>query len=115
MTWLPRLAVAGACALLVGAALFRVWVYQDAVQLGYRLSEREDELRQLRNDARQLEIELAAERSPAHLSELARSLNLVPLSAVPVANNKSHAAHAGHALTPNATKPVTAGGPHGRP
>ncbi len=60
------------------AALFRVWVYQDAVQLGYRLSEREEERRRLRNEVRQLEVELAAERSPARLKDAARSLGLVP-------------------------------------
>ena len=113
--WLPRLAVGCACALLVGAALFRVWVYQDAVQLGYRLSEREDELRQLRNDTRQLEIELAAERSPAHLGELARALNLAPASAVTLANDKNRGAHSGRVAPPTKTKSVTTGGPHGRP
>lgn len=60
----------------VGAALFKVWVYQDAVQLGYRLSEREEERKRLRNELRQLEVELAAERSPARLSQLARALGL---------------------------------------
>jgi cell division protein FtsL len=60
----------------VVAGLFKVWVYQDAIQLGYRLSEREEERRRLRNDVRQLELELASERAPARLLQLATRLGL---------------------------------------
>jgi hypothetical protein len=62
----------------VGAALFKVWVHQDAVQLGYQLSEYETQRKRLRDEAHQLEIELAAERSPANLLLLAKRLSLAP-------------------------------------
>ncbi len=65
-------------ALAVSSALFRVWVHQDAVQLGYRLSEREQERRKLTNTLRQLEVELAAERAPENLLNAARRLKLQP-------------------------------------
>lgn len=72
------IAVSLALVLPVTAGLFRVWVHQDALQLGYRLSEREQARRALRNVERQLEVELAAERAPANLLALAQRLKLVP-------------------------------------
>ncbi len=65
----------------VAAGLFKVWVFQEAVQLGYRLSEREQQRRKLENQERQLEIELAAERSPAQLLRRAAQLQLSPPAA----------------------------------
>jgi len=62
----------------VAAGLFRVWVNQDAVHVGYALSEqtkRRDDLRAL---IRELEVELAAERSPERLMRLANKLGLKP-------------------------------------
>jgi hypothetical protein len=75
-TWAVLLAVT--IAVPVGAALFRVWVHQDAVRLGYELSTQEDQRRKVRNELRQLEVELAAEKTPSRLSDLARTLGLVP-------------------------------------
>jgi hypothetical protein len=75
----------------VAAGLFRVWVHQDAVQLGYRLSEREENRKNLRNTLRQLEIELAAERSPAALVAMAQRLKMVP-----PAPEQMAVAHVGH-------------------
>ncbi len=62
----------------VGAALFRVWVHQDAVRLGYELSTREEQRRKVRNELHQLEVELAAEKTPSRLADLARTLGLEP-------------------------------------
>jgi hypothetical protein len=65
----------------VCAGLFKVWVFQDAVQFGYLLSEQEQSRRRLGNSQRQLEIELAAERSPAQLLKIAKRLELAPPAA----------------------------------
>ena len=107
MSFARNLVLSLACLTLVGAGLFRVWVYQEAVQLGYRLSEREDELRRLRNDVRQLEVEAASERSPAHLAELARTLGLEP-TAPRLLQNDGLGTH-------RAAPVVASGGRHGRP
>lgn len=76
--WMRAVVLGASIGAPVTAGLFKVWVYQDAVQLGYRLSEREEERKRLRNEVRQLEVELAAERSPPRLSALAKTLGLVP-------------------------------------
>jgi len=65
-------------ALPVSAGLFRVWVHQDLVRLGYQLSEQEAQSRKLRHRVQQLEVQLAAERSPARLLELASQHGFVP-------------------------------------
>jgi hypothetical protein len=62
----------------VAAALFRVWVHHDAVHMGYELSEEGRRRRDLRRMRQQLEIELAAERSPEQLARRARDLGLAP-------------------------------------
>lgn len=62
----------------VAAGLFRVWVHQDAVQLGYRLSEQEGRRRELVELVKQLQVELAAERSPERLMRMAQSLGFKP-------------------------------------
>lgn len=60
----------------LGAGLFRVWVNQDAVQIGYELSAEVERHRQLEALSEKLEVELAAERSPERLVRLARELGL---------------------------------------
>lgn len=87
--WMRPVVLAAIIGAPVAAALFKVWVYQDAVQLGYRLSEREEERKRLRNEVRQLEIELAAERSPPRLSALAKALGLVPPEARQIVRAKA--------------------------
>ncbi len=72
------LALCVATALPVAACLFKVWVHHDAVQVGYRLSEEEHHKKQLSNAVHQLEVELAAERTPARLLQLAKKLGLTP-------------------------------------
>jgi hypothetical protein len=65
-------------AMPTSAAVFRVWVHQDVVRMGYQLSAEEKERAHLQDLVRQLEIERAAERSPEHLLQWAAKLNLVP-------------------------------------
>jgi hypothetical protein len=76
--WITAVVLSVTIGAPVSAALFKVWVAQDAVQAGYRLSAREDERRRLRNELRQLEVELASERTPSRLSDLAHTLGLEP-------------------------------------
>jgi len=78
MRLLAGLFLALSAAMPVGAALLRVWVNQDAVQSGYELSNEAKERRELRETARKLEVELAAERSPERLRRLAQQLGLTP-------------------------------------
>jgi hypothetical protein len=62
----------------MSVGLFRVWVHQDAVQMGYALSAEEHRREALRASAHELEVELAASRSPARLASLAGKLGLKP-------------------------------------
>jgi hypothetical protein len=62
----------------MAAGLFRVWVHHDAMQMGYALSDEGARRRDLRRHKRQLEVELAAERSPASLARLAKKNGLRP-------------------------------------
>jgi hypothetical protein len=63
----------------MAAALFRVWVNQDAVQVGYALSAQAQKKRELGDQIRQLEVEIAAERAPGRLLQLAAKLGMVPV------------------------------------
>lgn len=75
----------------VASSLFRIYVRQDAVQLGYELSLQERRRDQLRATQQELEVELAAATSPGRLSLMAQRLGLHPpqagqyLSASPTA------------------------------
>jgi hypothetical protein len=62
----------------MAAGLFRVWVHHEAVQMGYALSDEGARRRDLRRRQRQLQVELAAERSPASLARLAKKNGLRP-------------------------------------
>ena len=62
----------------VGASLFRVWVHQDAVQMGYALAGEEHRREGLRTNLHELEVEVASERSPARLVRIAANLGLRP-------------------------------------
>lgn len=62
----------------VAAGLFRVWVNQDAIQIGYELSREAKRRQRLQAASQALEVELAAERSPARLKRLATRLGLKP-------------------------------------
>ncbi|MEZ4272031.1 MAG: hypothetical protein R3C68_11575 [Myxococcota bacterium] len=59
------------------AGMFRVWVNQDAVQIGYELSLLTRARRQSLEQIRQLEVELAAEHTPDKLLKLANRLSMV--------------------------------------
>ena len=75
-----------------GAGLFRVWVNQDSVQMGYALSEATAERRRLQDQLHELEVELAAETSPEQLSRLARRLGLQPPTANQILGIKGRSA-----------------------
>lgn len=76
LRFLPLCVFVLCCATPVFAALFRVWVNQDAVQSGYALSAEAAKGRKLQDRLEKLEVEWAAERSPARLSSLAARLGL---------------------------------------
>ncbi|MDP7038683.1 MAG: hypothetical protein QGI45_05955 [Myxococcota bacterium] len=65
-----------ALVLLVGAGLFRIWVYQDVLQIGYQLSAAQQGSSRLQANLKQLELELAAEKTPKKLIGLADALGL---------------------------------------
>ncbi len=75
-TLLMRLILVAATVTPVSACLFRVWVHQESVRLGYQLSTEERRGNELAHLERQLALELAAERSPTHLVQLAKQLGL---------------------------------------
>jgi cell division protein FtsL len=57
----------------VGLALIGyVWVQHELMQIGYRVSDLEEELRELTRSHRQLELEAEIEMSPARIEERAR-------------------------------------------
>lgn len=62
----------------VASSLFRIYVRQDAVQLGYELSLGERRRDHLRATLQELEVELAAATSPARLNLMAQRLGLHP-------------------------------------
>jgi len=76
--WLKLLVAVAVLSSPVGAALFRVWVQHDVVHMGYELSSEGRRRRDLRRVHQQLDVELAAERSPDQLARRARSLGLAP-------------------------------------
>ena len=63
-------------ALPVSAALFKVWVCQDAVRLGYALTSEEHRAAALSDMRQKLAVEVAATRSPAQLLVRAKELGL---------------------------------------
>lgn len=76
-TMLREMAFYGLIATVVAASgLARVWVHQDAVQLGYQISNEEQRRTQLRETVHNLEVEWSAQRSPARLTHLAAQLGL---------------------------------------
>lgn len=60
----------------VSACLFRVWVHHETVRLGYQLSAEERKGHELSETVKRLEVELAAERSPGRMMQMARDLGL---------------------------------------
>ncbi|MBJ80540.1 MAG: hypothetical protein CMH60_04410 [Myxococcales bacterium] len=62
--------------ILVGAGLFRIWVYQDVLQVGYQLTASQREGVRLQAHRKQLELELAAAKTPKKLIGLAEGLGL---------------------------------------
>jgi len=62
----------------IASGLFRVWVHNDAVQTGYLLSDAEAQRTKLIRLRQELEVELAAEKSPERLMALARKLGMSP-------------------------------------
>ena len=76
--WLVSFLYLVLVAVPVMAGLFRVWVHNDAVQTGYQLSEAENHRKDLKRAKQQLEVELAAEKSPDRLTKLASKLGMSP-------------------------------------
>ncbi len=104
-TWLHLVVGSAIFIAPVGAALFRVWVHSDVVQTGYRLSEAEKQRTDLRRVKRQLEVELAAEKSPERLTLLANKLGLGPLHAsAPVTATKPNTKSIGKAASKSVVK-----------
>ncbi len=67
---------------LLGAGLFRVWVNQDAVQMGYELSAEARRSYRLRNEIKKFRVELAVLKSPERLNAYAAKIGLrAPTSA----------------------------------
>ena len=111
---LSRLLLIAATVTPVSACLFRVWVHQESVRLGYQLSVEERKGRQLEELVKQLELELAAERSPAHLMQLARSLSLRPPEPTQVVGkNATRLITAAPATPKHAAAPAKKGGHRG--
>ncbi len=109
---LMRLIFVAATVTPVSACLFRVWVHQEAVRLGYQLSSEERRGRELAQLERQLELELAAERSPTHLVHLAKQLGLrAPSPTQVVGKNAARLYDTQPAAKP--TKPAATGGRRG--
>ena len=59
---------------LVG--LFKVWVHQDVIQLGYQLSKAEKQRRTYIGELEELQVEIAAVKAPGRLESLAKKLRL---------------------------------------
>ena len=96
----------------VSATLFRVWVHQDVVEHGYRISEEERRRQRTQEELRQLEVALAAERAPARLARLASELGLVS----PRPEQLIAAPHRGRTEPrPPVASTTASGGDHGRP
>ncbi len=90
----PRIVYVLLLALLpTSAALFRIYVHQDAVQLGYALSSAERHRDQLQGRLRALQVEVAAARSPGHLSSLAKHLGMRPPTVAQVVSGHLVQAH----------------------
>lgn len=60
----------------VMAGLFRVWVHQDVIRLGYELSVAEKERQSLVAEVEQLQIEFATAKSPDRLVKAAEKLKM---------------------------------------
>ena len=60
----------------VMSGLFRVWVHQDVIRLGYELSVAERERQKLVAEFEQLQIEFATAKSPDRLVKAATELGM---------------------------------------
>ncbi len=65
-------------ALPMASAMFRIWVYQDNVRLGYAMSVQQQAREVLLARLHELEVEQAAARTPARLVQIAHKLGLQP-------------------------------------
>ena len=65
-------------AMPVASAMFRIWVSQDTVRLGYALSVQQQAREVLLARLHELEVEQAAARTPARLVQVAQKLGLQP-------------------------------------
>jgi hypothetical protein len=110
---LMRLVFVAATVTPVSACLFRVWVHQESLRLGYQLSTEERRGTELVQLEKQLELELAAERSPTHLVQLAKQLGLKPPSPTQVVGKNARALYGAPDKTEKPVKADTRGGRRG--
>lgn len=86
MPWKGRLSPAGLMLLycvgmllpLASAGVFRIWVFQDTLRLGYALSMQETHVATLDQTVRALEVELASLKSAETLERMAAAHGLAP-------------------------------------
>lgn len=67
-----------------GLAVMRVQSRHDVVRLGYQLSKQNEELRQLRETERKLELERATLTNPARINTLAAAMGMAPAPAAAI-------------------------------
>ena len=63
-----------------GSALWRVWVRQQTVSLGYQLHQAEQRGEALRAELQKVEVARAAGRTPQRVAAMARTLGMAPPS-----------------------------------
>ena len=67
-----------------GLAIMRVRSRHDVVRLGYQLSKTNEDLRQLRETERKLELERATLTNPARINTLAAAMGMAPAPATAI-------------------------------
>ena len=65
-------------AMPMASAMFRIWVFQDNVRLGYAMSVQQQAREVLLARLHELQVEQAAARTPARLVQIAHKLGLQP-------------------------------------
>jgi cell division protein FtsL len=71
-------------AIATALAVMRVQARHDVVRLGYQLSKENEEVRQLREGERKLELERATLTNPARINTLAAAMGMLPAPAAAI-------------------------------
>jgi cell division protein FtsL len=90
-------------AIATALAVVRVQSRHDVVRLGYQLSKQNEEVRQLRETERKLELERATLTNPARINTLAAAMGMAPAPAAAIR------------VVPKAAPPVAVGTTTARP